>query len=81
MQYSEIKYLFLLFLLTKKGYAIIIISVTANGEVAQLARAFGSYPKGHVFESHRRYQSLNKCTEIAYFNEFEICYFYNLTHF
>ena len=54
--YSEIKYLFLLFLLTKKGYAIIIISVTANGEVAQLARAFGSYPKGHVFESHLRYQ-------------------------
>ena len=27
-----------------------------NGEVAQLARAFGSYPKGHVFESHLRYQ-------------------------
>ena len=26
------------------------------GEVAQLARAFGSYPKGHVFESHLRYQ-------------------------
>ena len=61
MQYSEIKYLFLLFLLTKKGYAIIIISVTANGEVAQLARAFGSYPKGHVFESHLRYQYKNLC--------------------
>ena len=28
----------------------------ANGDVAQLARAFGSYPKCHVFESHRRYQ-------------------------
>ena len=27
-----------------------------DGEVAQLARAFGSYPKGHVFESHLRYQ-------------------------
>ena len=29
-----------------------------HGEVAQLARAFGSYPKGHVFESHLRYQKL-----------------------
>ena len=29
------------------------------GEVAQLARAFGSYPKGHVFESHLRYQKKN----------------------
>ena len=27
------------------------------GGVAQLARAFGSYPEGHVFESHRRYQA------------------------
>ena len=26
------------------------------GEVAQLARATGSYPVGHVFESHLRYQ-------------------------
>ena len=26
------------------------------GGVAQLARAFGSYPECHVFESHRRYQ-------------------------
>ena len=25
------------------------------GGVAQLARAFGSYPECHVFESHRRY--------------------------
>ena len=30
--------------------------LTQPGEVAQLARAFGSYPKGHVFESHLRYQ-------------------------
>ena len=42
--------------MTKNKYAIIIISVITNGEVAQLARAFGSYPKGHVFESHLRYQ-------------------------
>ena len=27
------------------------------GGVAQLARAFGSYPECHVFESHRRYHS------------------------
>lgn len=29
---------------------------TICGGIAQLARAFGSYPKGHVFESHLRYQ-------------------------
>ena len=28
----------------------------ANGEIAQLARAFGSYPKGREFESPSRYQ-------------------------
>ena len=28
----------------------------ANGEVAQLARASGSYPAGRRFESHLRYQ-------------------------
>ena len=27
-----------------------------NGDVAQLARAFGSYPKGRGFDSLRRYQ-------------------------
>ena len=27
------------------------------GGVAQLARAFGSYPTGHRFKSHRRYQA------------------------
>lgn len=26
-----------------------------NGDVAQLARAFGSYPKGRGFDSPRRY--------------------------
>ena len=70
-------YLFLLFLLTKKGYAIIIISVTANGEVAQLARAFGSYPKGHVFESHLRYQDIAKWLKIRHFKGFEIPYFFH----
>ena len=34
--------------------------LTQPGEVAQLARAFGSYPKGHVFESHLRYHSNKK---------------------
>ena len=28
----------------------------ARGEIAQLARAFGSYPKGREFESPSRYQ-------------------------
>ncbi len=28
-----------------------------HGGVAQLARAFGSYPECHVFESHRRYHN------------------------
>lgn len=65
MQYSEIKYLFLLFLLTKKGYAIIIISVTANGEVAQLARARGSYPRCRGFESPSRY--LTKGLKIQFY--------------
>ena len=27
------------------------------GDVAQLARASGSYPAGRKFESHRRYQN------------------------
>ena len=30
-----------------------------NGGVAQLARAFGSYPKGRGFDSLRRYQKNN----------------------
>ena len=56
---------------------IIILAVTANGEVAQLARAFGSYPKGHVFESHLRYQQKNQCKQLVsmdtgYFNTFKL---------
>ena len=47
---------FFIYVLTKHKMDNIILAVTANGEVAQLARAFGSYPKGHVFESHLRYQ-------------------------
>ena len=38
-----------------KAKTISIINIVDYGEVAQLARAFGSYPKGHVFESHLRY--------------------------
>ena len=45
-----------IFYLTKGKTTSIIILARKNGEVAQLARAFGSYPKGHVFESHLRYQ-------------------------
>ena len=37
-------------------FAIIHIVKQRNGDVAQLARASGSYPAGRVFESHRRYQ-------------------------
>ena len=33
-----------------------ILVISSSGGVAQLARAFGSYPTGHVFESHLRYQ-------------------------
>ena len=39
------------------------------GEVAQLARAFGSYPKGHVFESHLRYQTKNCSKNGQFFYE------------
>ena len=45
-----------IFILTNGKTISIINIVTKNGEVAQLARAFGSYPKGRVFESHLRYQ-------------------------
>ena len=38
------------------------------GAVAQLARAFGSYPKGRVFESHRRYQvGIKECFMTLFF--------------
>ena len=38
----------------------------ANGGVAQLARAFGSYPKCHRFESSRRYHKLPPKREGVY---------------
>ena len=41
------------------------------GDVAQLARAPGSYPVGREFESPRRYQIWNKSLE---FQEFLLCY-------
>ena len=44
-----------------------------DGEVAQLARAFGSYPKGHVFESHLRY---HKKQDISIY--FEMSCFLNI---
>ena len=36
-----------------------LICLLFYGDVAQLARASGSYPAGRVFESHRRYQFVN----------------------
>ena len=53
-----------IFILTNGKTTFIINSVIRNGEVAQLARAFGSYPKGHVFESHLRYQIANTVNQI-----------------
>ena len=38
----------------KKSSAIIL--VVLHGEIAQLARAFGSYPKGRGFDPLSRYQ-------------------------
>ena len=34
----------------------ILLATVQNGDVAQLARASGSYPEGRGFESPRRYQ-------------------------
>ena len=34
--------------------------MVANGEVAQLARAIGSYPIGREFESHPRYHNTSQ---------------------
>ena len=38
----------------------IIHKVLRDGEIAQLARAFGSYPTGRWFESTSRYQKIEK---------------------
>ena len=45
-----------IFILTKAQTKCIINIAIAQGEVAQLARASGSYPAGRRFESHLRYQ-------------------------
>ena len=42
--------------LTSKALYCIILIVANNGEVAQLARASGSYPAGQEFESPLRHQ-------------------------
>ena len=47
-------------ILTKWQTQCIINIVITNGEVAQLARASGSYPAGREFESPLRYQN-KKC--------------------
>lgn len=82
-------YHFLIFLLTNLFLAFIIIFVITNGDVAQLARANGSYPLGQRFESTHRYQNeqstlngrfiflhnKNKCHIL--FSECDIYYFQN----
>ena len=47
---------FLLDIFDDSYYNNNVLFETEYGEVAQLARASGSYPAGHVFESHLRYQ-------------------------
>ncbi len=42
---------------------------TINGDVAQLARASGSYPAGREFESPRRYHIDNKVRILGLFLE------------
>ena len=61
------------FLLTNMYFPLIMNNVHRrgqnnfiDGEVAQLARAFGSYPTGRRFESTLRYQTEN-CSENGQF--------------
>lgn len=63
---------FLLFLLTNCFIRFIIINVLCknaqiNGEIAQLARATGSYPVGREFESHPRYHVAASLLKLAFF--------------
>ena len=59
---------FLEYPLTKMEIPIIINIVSIYGEVAQLARASGSYPAGRVFKSHLRYHSKKGITLKEYFS-------------
>ena len=43
-----------------KNAFVIIDLLLGNGDVAQLARASGSYPEGRGFDSLRRYQLIFK---------------------
>ena len=43
--------------LTKPKTSAIIVERLVNGGIAQLARAFGSYPTGRWFKSDFRYQA------------------------
>ena len=56
-------------LLTKFFLCVIINTAlefsNTNGGIAQLARAIGSYPAGHVFKSHFRYQPLVLRADLA----------------
>ena len=52
-------------------YSSVVNAAWRNGGIAQLARAFGSYPECRRFESHCRYQFYNKecvitCPPLSY---------------
>ena len=52
-------------------YSSVVNAAWRNGGIAQLARAFGSYPECRRFESHCRYQIYNKecritCPPLSY---------------
>ena len=51
------------------------------GGVAQLARAIGSYPVGHLFESDRRYQKPRKVVFARFFIVLKIIFkiFYGIS--
>ena len=53
-------------------YDIIILFMLCYGDVAQLARASGSYPEGRGFDSLRRYQlKITRESRVFLYNFFE----------
>lgn len=76
--------------LTRRIIYCIILNVANNGEVAQLARASGSYPAGQEFESPLRHQKcfltffcffyINK-TSVFQNSYTLVFYFYNIFNF
>ena len=61
-------------------YDKITLAVSYGG-VAQLARAIGSYPVGHLFESDRRYQKPRKVVFARFFVVLKIIFkiFYGIS--